>query len=205
MSAFSWDPLQGVSFILFLQLFFGYLHLYFTQTISVSQLCEIEMLSPNARSFHNRLPFVPIFLLFKVSLPSSRVTRSHFALSSNKRALCLPLSFPISGLTRLRIHQDFPGSPGEPWRSLTRSCLLFLFPGWLSLLFSVDLTPSSPCSYSNPCFSRQGAALAHLDSFPSHNLVIWTNRSVLCFDKNFDILSNCSRWGAGATHSYFSS
>ena len=47
--------------------------------------------------------------------------------------------------------------------------------------FTVESTLSSPCSRSNPPLSRQGAALAHLDSLPPHNLVIWTDGSVPLF------------------------
>ena len=36
----------------------------------------------------------------------------------------------------------------------------------------------SPCSRLDPPLFCQGEALARLGSFPSHNLVIWTNGSV---------------------------
>ena len=42
----------------------------------------------------------------------------------------------------------------------------------------MELTLSSPCSHSDPPLSRQDAALAHLGSLPSHDLVIWTDGSV---------------------------
>ena len=47
--------------------------------------------------------------------------------------------------------------------------------------FAVESTLSFPCSRSNLQLSRQGAALAHLDSLPSHDMVIWTD----CFDPFF--------------------
>ena len=50
---------------------------------------------------------------------------------------------------------------------------------------------SSPCSHSDPPLSRQGAALAHLDSFPPYDLVLWTDSS--------GVLANCSLYGTEAT------
>ena len=68
----------------------------------------------------------------------------------------------------------------------------------------MKLTLSSPCSRSNPPLSRQGAALAYLDSFQSHDLVIWTDGSVsFPFDKGgSNFLANCSLCGAEATLSF---
>ena len=43
-------------------------------------------------------------------------------------------------------------------------------PPWNLLLFTVESTLSTPCSRFDPPLSRQGAALAHLDSLP---LMIW--------------------------------
>ena len=44
------------------------------------------------------------------------------------------------------------------------------FPPWSLLSFTVQSTFSTPCSCSDTPLSRQGAALAHLDSLP---LMIW--------------------------------
>ena len=66
-------------------------------------------------------------------------------------------------------------------RPLTRSCFLLLFLGRLLLLavpvllgicfsFTMESTFSTPCSRYDPHLSRQGAALAHLDSLP---LMVW--------------------------------
>ena len=55
------------------------------------------------------------------------------------------------------------------------------FPSWNLPSFTVESTLSTPCSRSDPPLSRQGAALAHLDSFPPHDLVLWTDGSVLLF------------------------
>ena len=52
------------------------------------------------------------------------------------------------------------------------------FPPWNPLSFTVESTLSFPCSRSDLPLSRQGAALAHLDSLPPYDLVIWTDGSV---------------------------
>ena len=58
------------------------------------------------------------------------------------------------------------------------------FPPWNLPSFTVESTLFSSCSRSDPPLSRQGAALAHLDSLPPHDLVLWTNGSVpFPFDK----------------------
>ena len=70
--------------------------------------------------------------------------------------------------------------------------------------FSVESTPSFPCSRSNPPLSRQGAALAYLDSPPYHDLVIWTDGSVsFPFNKGGSgVLANCSLCGTEAALSF---
>ena len=57
------------------------------------------------------------------------------------------------------------------------------------------------CSCSDPPFSRQGAALAHLDSLRSHDMVLQTDTSVsFNFGKGGSgILANCSLCGTEAT------
>ena len=54
---------------------------------------------------------------------------------------------------------------------------------------------------SDPPFSRQGAALAHLEFLPSHNLVLWTDGSVPFYFGKGDsgVLANCSLCGTEAT------
>ena len=52
------------------------------------------------------------------------------------------------------------------------------FPLWNLPSFTVESTLSSPCSRSDPHYSRQGAALAHLDSLPPHDLVLWTQTAL---------------------------
>ena len=65
-------------------------------------------------------------------------------------------------------------------------------------------TLSSSCSRSDLPLSRQGAALAHLDSLPSHDLVLWTDGSVpFPFGKGGSgVLANCSLRGTEATLSF---
>ena len=123
-------------------------------------------------------------LLSKASLPSLRVTLTHFTLLSYERALHLPTSFLILGLARLGVK---PRLCRLSWRAfaLTHSLMLPstssreaflacpLFPGNLPS-FTVESTLSSPCSCSDLPLSCQGAALAHLDSLP-HDLVLWTD------------------------------
>ena len=79
------------------------------------------------------------------------------------------------------------------------------FPPWNLLSFTVESTLSSPCSRSDPLLTRQGAALAHLDSLSLHDLVLWTDGSVpFPFGKGGSgVLANCYLCGAETTL-YFS-
>ena len=116
-----------------------------------------------------------IFLLLsEASLPPLRVILTFLSLSSNEWALRFPTSFPISCFARL----------GEFFQLLTGSCFLLLLFGSFSLLvlplllgtllsFTEESTLSFSCSRTDPSLSRQGAALAHLDFLPTHDLVIW--------------------------------
>ena len=68
----------------------------------------------------------------------------------------------------------------------------------------MESTPSSLCSSSDSPFSRQGAALAHLDSVPPHDLVRWTDGYV-SFPLGKDelgTLANCSLYGTEAPLSF---
>ena len=77
-------------------------------------------------------------------------------------------------------------------------------PPWNLPSFTVESTLSTPCSRSDLPHSRQGAALAHLGSLPSHDLVLWTDGSVpFCFGKGGSgVLANCSLCGTEATPSF---
>ena len=128
-------------------------------------------------------------LLFEASLSPLRVTLTHFILSSHERAVRLPTSFPISGLARLAVK---PRLCRTSWRALafthplmlsstcSREALLACPPclPWNLPLFTVEFTLSSPCSRSDPPLSRQGAALAHLDSLL---LMIWYSGQTALF------------------------
>ena len=81
------------------------------------------------------------------------------------------------------------------------------FPPWNLLLFTVESIFSSPCFHSDPPLSCQGAALAHLDFLPHHDLVLWTDGSVAFpFGKGgFGVLCNCSLCGTETTRSFSAS
>ena len=78
------------------------------------------------------------------------------------------------------------------------------FPPWNLPSFMVESTLPTPCSRSDPPLSRQGAALAHLDSLPPYNLILWTDGSVpFPFGKGGSgVLANCSLCGTEATLSF---
>ena len=64
-------------------------------------------------------------LLSEASLPPLRVTLTHFILSSYKRALRLPTSFPISGLARVGVK---PRLCRSSWRAFASTHPLMLPP-----------------------------------------------------------------------------
>ena len=78
------------------------------------------------------------------------------------------------------------------------------FPPWNLPSFTVEPTLSSPCSRSDPPLTRQGAALAHLDSLLPHDLVLWTDGFFpFPFGKGgSDVPANCSPCGTEATLSF---
>ena len=130
-----------------------------------------------------------LLLLIEAFLLPLRVTLTHFTLLFYERALRLPISFPISGLARLGVK---PRLCRSCWRAFASTHPLMLpstcsreallacppSPPWNLPLFTVESTLSFSCSCSDPPHSRQSAALAHLDSLPPHDLVLWTDRSV---------------------------
>ena len=77
-------------------------------------------------------------------------------------------------------------------------------PPWNLPSFTVESILSTPCSCSDPPLTPQGAALAHLDSLPPHDLVLWTDGSVpFPFCKGgCGVLANCSLCGAETTLSF---
>ena len=157
---------------------------------------------------------IPV-LLTEASLPALRVTLTQFTLFSYERALRLPTSFPISGLARLGVK---PRLCRSSWRAFASTHPLMLpstcsrealvacppCPPWNLPSFTVESTLSSPCSRSDPAHCRQGAALAHLDSLPPHDLVLWTDGSVpFPFGKGGSgVLAICSVCGTEVTLSF---
>ena len=104
-------------------------------------------------------------------------------------------------------HASFYTSPKEAFLACP------LFPPWNLPSFTVEWTLFSSCSRSDLALSRQGAALAFLESLPSHDLLLWTDGSVpFSFGKGGSgVLANCSLCGtealsflAGAVCSSFS-
>ena len=57
----------------------------------------------------------------------------------------------------------------------------------------MESTLSTPCSRSDPPLSCEGAALAHLDSLPPHDLVLWTDDFILypIGQRGSGVLANC--------------
>ena len=181
------------------------------------QFHQIGTPPPSGQSRHHRLPFVlPYpFTTLRGFFTFLRVTLTHFIFLSYERALRLPNFFPISGLARLGVK---PRLRKSSWRAFSsthiimipstssRKALLACPPPspWNLPSFTVESTLSSPCSRSDTPLSRQGAALAHLDFLPPHDLVLWTDGSVpFPFGKGgFGILANCSLCGTEATLSF---
>ena len=185
--------------------------------LSATNLTKLERLHQAvSRAITGCLSTSPIPHLFsEASLPPLRVTLTHFILLSYERALRLPTSFPISGLARLSVR---PRLSRSSWRAFASTHPLMLpstsfreallacppFPPWNVPFFIVESTLFSPCSRSDPLLSCQGAALAHLDSLPPHDLVLWTDGFVAFpFGKGGSgVLANCSFCGTKATLSF---
>ena len=182
------------------------------------QFHQIGMPPPSGKSRHHRLPLIlpyPSASLRGFFTSPTSHPDSYFTLSFYERALRLPTSFPISGLARLGVK---PRLCRSSWRALASTHPLMLpstcsreyllacpaCPPWNLSSFTVESTLSTPCSRSDPPLSRQGEALAHLDSLPPHDLVLWTDGSVpFPFGKGgFGVLANCSLYGAEATLSF---
>ena len=220
ISASSWGPSKeslSVLYKSFLRSLLTYASPGWFPFLSATNITKLERLHRAAsRAITGCLSSSPIpLLLTEASLPPLRVTLTHFTLFSYERALLLPTSFPISGLARLGVK---PRLCRSSWRALASTHPLMLpstcsrealvacppCPPWNLPSFTVESTLSSPCSRSDPPHSRQGAALAHLDSLPPHDLVLWTDGSVpFPFGKGGSgVLANCSLCGTEATLSF---
>ena len=185
--------------------------------LSATNFTKLESLHRAAsRAITGCLSSSPIpILLSEASLPPLRVSLTHFTLSSYERALRLPTSFHIWGLARLGVK---PRLCRSSWRALASTYPLMLpstcsreaffacppFLAWNLPSFMVESTLSTPCSRSDPPLSHQNAALAHLDSLPHHDLVLWTDGFVsFPFGKGgSDLLANCSLCGSDAALSF---
>ena len=157
----------------------------------VTNITKLERLHRAAsRAITGCLSSSPIpLLLSESSLPPLRVTLTHLTLSFYEQTLCLPTSLLPLGLARLGVK---PRQCRSSWRAFasTHPLMLsltspreniFACPSsspWNLPSFNVKSTLSSSCSRSDLPLSRQGAALAHPNSLPPHNLVISTDGSV---------------------------
>ena len=75
--------------------------------------------------------------------------------------------------------------------------LSFLEPG-----FDCVVHPFLSMPRSDSPLSRQGAALAHLDTLPSYDMVLWTDGSFPFSKGDSGVLSNCSLGGTETTLSF---
>ena len=108
ISASSWGPSNeslSVLYKSFLRPHLTYATPGWFPFLSITNITKLERLHRVAsRAITDLLPSSPIpLLLTETSLPPLRVTLTHFTLFSYERALRLPTSFAISGLTRLGV------------------------------------------------------------------------------------------------------
>ena len=188
ISASSWGPSKESRSLLykaFLRPLLTYASAGWFPFLSVSNITKLERLHRAAiRAITGCLSSSPIpFLLSEVSLPPLRVTLSHFTLFSYERAFRLSTCFPIPGLAILGVK---PRLCRLSWRAFASTHPLMLpstssreaflafppFPSWNLSSFTVESTLSSPCPRSDLPLPRQSSGLAHLDSFPPHDLVL---------------------------------
>ena len=217
ISACSWGPSKeslSVLYKSFLRSLFTYASPGWFPFLSTTNITKLERLHQAAScTITDCLLSSPFpFFLPEASLPPLRVTLTHFALLSYERAFCLPNSFFLSGLARLGVK---PRLCRSSWRAFASTHPLMLpstslreallacpaCPPWNLPSFIVESTFSSPCSRSDLPLSRQGVALAHLDSLSLLDLVLWTDGSVpFPFGKGSSgVFVNCSLCGTEAT------
>ena len=181
----------------------------------VTNFIQLEcFLRAASRTITGCLLFSPISpLLSEAYLPPLRANLIHFALSFFLWALHLPFSCPVSVLARLGVK---PKLFNSSWRAFpfTHPLMLYptsprevifacpLLPSCNLPSFTVESTISSSCFRSDPLLSRQGAALAYLDSLLPHDLVILTDSSVSFSKGGSGALANCSLGGTKATLSF---
>ena len=190
ISASSWGPSKeslSVLYKSFLRPLLTYTSPRWFPFLSATNLTKLERLHRAAsRAITGCLSSSPIpLLLTEASLPPLQVTLTHFTLLCYKWALRLPTSFAISCLARLGVK---PRLCRSSWTALASTHPLMLpstcsreallacppCPPWNLPLFTVESTLPTSCSCCDPPLTRQGAALAHLDSLPP---MIW------CFEQ----------------------
>ena len=166
ISASSWGPSKESLSLLyksFLRPLLTYASPGWFPFLSATNLTKLERLHRVvSRAITSCLSSSPIPLhLSEASLPLLRVTMTHFTLFPYKRALRLPTSVPISGLTR---HGVRPRLCRSSWRAFASTHPLMLpstspreallpcppCPPWNLPLFLVESTLSTPCSCSDP-------------------------------------------------------
>ena len=128
ISASSWGPSKESLSLLyksFLRSLLTYASPEWFPFLSATNITKLERLHRAAnRAISGCLSSSPIpLLLFEASLPSLRVTLTHFTLLSYERALRLPTSFPISGLAR---HGVKPRLCRSSWRAFASTHPLML-------------------------------------------------------------------------------
>ena len=129
ISASSWGPFKESLFFLyksFLRPLLTYASPGWFPILSVINITKLERLHQAARrAITGCLSSSPIpLLLSEAFLPPLRVTLTRFTLSSYERALRLPTSFPISGLTRPGVK---PRLCRSSWRAFASIHSLMVF------------------------------------------------------------------------------
>ena len=220
ISASSWDPSKESLSLLyksFIRSLLTYASPGWFPFLSATNFTKLVRLHrAGSRAITGCISSSPIPLLLTEASPLLlRVTLTHFTLSFYERALCIPTSFPISCLARLGVKSRLCRSS---WRAFASTHPLMLpstcsrealvacppFPPWNLFSFTVESTHPTPCSRSDPPLTRQGAALAHLDSLPPLDVILWTDGSVpFPFGKGGSgVLTNCSLCGTEASLSF---
>ena len=136
------------------------------------------------------LSSTPIPLLhIEAFLPPLRITLTHQSLSFFKRALRLPLTFPITSLANSNLRTRLKKSS---WRSFSRSHNLtpnlhlagepLIFcppkPPWSTpSTYTISLHLSSPCSRKDPP-PFDTTSTSHLSSLSHSDISAWTDGSV---------------------------
>ena len=196
ISAFSWGPSKesfSVLYKSFLRPLLTCASPGWFPFLSATNFTKLERLHRAAsRAITGWLSSCPVpLLVFEASLPPLQVTLTHFTLLSYEQVLRIPTSFSISGLARLGVK---PRLCRSSWRAFafihplmlpstcSRESILACppFSSWNLPSFTVESTLSSPCSSSDFPLSREGAALAHLDSHHPVLFSIFPFISKLC-------------------------